>query len=520
MAQLNSPALSALNATVGGGRSEAVSSTTSNTPGEKGGFAEMMAGAIQNQNSAAQGTAVRAQTSTDAKAVVMGQASSAAVEQSVNQSLSQSVEGAAGVQQVMSTLQQQIDSLQEKIQTLTSQTPPLSDSALTALNTLTQQLASLKSRLATGSGSTSLDVSDLTKWMAQLNKLKTLLQQGDAHATDWAAQLQAVSQNLAQNLAQTSGQTDVTQESVAQSPASARSTGSTSSQSTAVSDAKQTMTTGAAKGGVSTPTQDANPVKMDNQSSNNQAQSQNNLIFVSDRNATATVSAQVQHLSGAIGAALSARTVNANSTLASSFTKENSKSDMVMQLTDPSTDKSSGAFNLSTAGLGTVANSSSGVSLPSTLELNQPRVAADLGQNIQYMVGKNISRATLDVNPAHLGPMKITIDQQNNQTNIQIMASHHMAKDMLDQNMPRLREWLQDAGLGNAQVTVTSGGQEGASNQAMNQGGAQGFHSPTGGQAASTSGSDSVVAQADGVQSGTENQVHVTNARWRLDTFA
>lgn len=513
MAQLNSPALSALNATIGG-RSEAASSTTSNTPGEKGGFAEMMAGAIQNQNSATQGTAVRAQAAVESKATVMGQASSSAVEQSVNQSAEVS-----GQQQVMSTLQQQIDSLQEKIQTLTNQNPPLSDSALTALNTLTQQLASLKSRLTTGDGSASLDVSGLSKWMAQLNKLKTLLQQGDGHASDWAAQLQAVSQNLAQNLAQMSGQTDVAQVSIEQSPASARSARSASSQSAAVSDAKQAMTTESAKGGASTPSQDATSAKVDNQSANNQAQSQNNLIFSSDRNTANSISAQVQHLSGAIGAAVSAQTVNANSTLVSN-SKGNSKSDMVMQLTDPSSDKSAGTFNLSAAGFGASANSSSAVGLPSALELNQPRVAADLGQNIQYMVGKNISRATLDVNPAHLGPMKITIDQQNNQTNIQIMASHHLTKDVLDQNMPRLREWLQDAGLGNAQVTVTSGGQDSANNQAMNQGGSQGFHSPTGGQAASVSGSGSVATQADSGQSGAENQVQITNARWRLDTFA
>jgi flagellar hook-length control protein FliK len=148
-------------------------------------------------------------------------------------------------------------------------------------------------------------------------------------------------------------------------------------------------------------------------------------------------------------------------------------------------------------------------------------MTADLGQNIQFMVGKNISRATLDVNPANLGPMKITIDQQNNQTNIQIMASHHLAKDMLDQNMPRLREWLQDAGLGNAQVTVMSSGQDGSNNQAMNRGGSQDFGASAGGKGASTADTSVNAAQPGATHSdASDNQMQTVNARWRLDTFA
>jgi flagellar hook-length control protein FliK len=516
MAQLNSPALSALNAAIGG-RSEPVSGSVSNAPGEQKGFAEMMAGAIQNQNMTAQGqgAAGRSQVIVDSKAAIINQAVGVVAGQSGIQAV-----GQTGSQQMVSVLQQQISSLQEKIQVLTSQNPPLSDKAQAALSTLTQQLASLKSQLEKGGGSTTLDGNSLSKWEMQLDKVKTLLQQGDVNAASWAGQLQA----MVQHLTQMSGQTDVAEVRIGQSSA-----GVLSSHSAAVSDAKhsavasdaqQTTQAGPTKEASATMAQGMDPTKKDNHSVDNQGQFQNNPTVLGGRNAAAVVSGQMQNLSGAIDSALSAQIVNANSTL-SSFSKGAPKPDLVMQLTDPSGDNAPGAFNLSASGFGAAANTSPVVTLPGTLALNQPRMTADLGQNIQFMVGKNISRATLDVNPANLGPMKITIDQQNNQTNIQIMASHHLAKDMLDQNMPRLREWLQDAGLGNAQVTVMSSGQDGSNNQAMNRGGSQDFGASAGGKGASTADNSVNAAQSGATHSdASDNQMQTVNARWRLDTFA
>jgi flagellar hook-length control protein FliK len=510
MAQLNSPVL---NATVSG-RSETVS--TNNVPGSASsaggernavkhqGFAEMMAGAIQNQtqNASATGASGRSQTAVVSKADIMEQVNAVAGH------LSGEING----QQVVSTLQQQIDALQEKIQTLTNQNPPLSDAALAALNTLTQQLASLKSRLGAEGGSTALDVSSLSKWMAQLEKLQTLLKQGDVNAEDWAGQLQAMAQHLAQMNGQTAASLNADQgrAGIRAAVSDANSTAQVAHQ--AASDAKRTSSGPAVNASAET-AQTLDQTKKDNSSAANQVLSQNNPTVSAGRNSVST-------LSGLMGTPPSAQTASGHSTL-NAMSNAESKSDLVMQLADSSSDKSTGTFNLSSSGFGAAANSSSGVSLPGTLALNQPRVAADLGQNIQFMVGKNISRATLDVNPAHLGPMKITIDQQNNQTNIQIMATHHLAKDMLDQNMPRLREWLQDAGLGNAQVTVMSGGQDGANNQAMNQGSSEDFGSSAGGHGASadTAATTSQSGATRGVDT-SENRTETVSARLRLDTFA
>ncbi|MBD3816776.1 MAG: flagellar hook-length control protein FliK [Halothiobacillus sp.] len=491
MAQLNSPALSALNAAVGG-RSDPASGSVSNTPAEQKGFAEMMAGAIQNQskNLQAQGVAGRSQVAADAKAANINQTTGSVADQSGIPATGQTTP-----QQMASALQQRISSLQEKIDALSNQNPPLSDKVQAALSTLAQQLAALKSQLEKGGGSATLDGNSLSMWLAQLDKLQTLLQQGDINAASWTGQLQA----MVQHLTQTIQQKHLAEGRAGQSVSDIRSSHS--------AGGRAVQQDGAVKEPSAAIVQQAmDPSKKDNHAVDNQGQFQNNPTVSGGRNATAAFSGQMQSLSGAVGSALS---------------KGMPKSDLTLQLADSSANNAPGTFNLSTSGFGAAANTTPVVTLSGTLALNQPRMAADLGQNIQFMVGKNISRATLDVNPAHLGPMKITIDQQNNQTTIQIMASHHLAKDMLDQNMPRLREWLQDAGLGNAQVTVMSGGQDGSNNQALNQGSSQGFGDSAGAHGASTANRSAVVEEQDATGSvASEDKTQAVTARWRLDTFA
>lgn len=84
-----------------------------------------------------------------------------------------------------------------------------------------------------------------------------------------------------------------------------------------------------------------------------------------------------------------------------------------------------------------------------------PQLAAGMGQQIQWMVGKSISSASINVTPADLGPLKIHVQmQQDGGLQVQLMAHQHMTRDMLEQSLPRLRDWLQEAGLGQANVSV------------------------------------------------------------------
>lgn len=133
------------------------------------------------------------------------------------------------------------------------------------------------------------------------------------------------------------------------------------------------------------------------------------------------------------------------------------------------------------------------LSLPSPLMLQQPDGAGQLGQNIQWMVGQHISRANLNIHPEHLGPLQISIDQKNDQTNIQITTAHPLTRDLLDQQMPKLREWLNDAGLANAQITLNLG-QSGQQNAGQSAGQSSRDGSPSAASSASSSAESAAIA--------------------------
>ena len=86
-----------------------------------------------------------------------------------------------------------------------------------------------------------------------------------------------------------------------------------------------------------------------------------------------------------------------------------------------------------------------------------PQLPAQLGQQIHWMVGKGQSRATIELRPADLGPLKISIETQGDETRIAVLATNPTTQGLLEQQLPRLREWLQDAGLEHSEVEVALG---------------------------------------------------------------
>ncbi len=89
-----------------------------------------------------------------------------------------------------------------------------------------------------------------------------------------------------------------------------------------------------------------------------------------------------------------------------------------------------------------------------------PQMPTQLGQQIQWMVGKGVSKASIELRPADLGPLKIAIETQGDETRIALTATNPTAQGLLEQQLPRLKEWLQESGLANSEVEVGLG-QEG-----------------------------------------------------------
>ena len=86
-----------------------------------------------------------------------------------------------------------------------------------------------------------------------------------------------------------------------------------------------------------------------------------------------------------------------------------------------------------------------------------PQMPAQLGQQIQWMAGKGVSRANIELRPADLGPLKISIETQGDETRIALTATNATTQGLLEQQLPRLKEWLQESGLAHSEVDVSLG---------------------------------------------------------------
>lgn len=187
-------------------------------------------------------------------------------------------------------------------------------------------------------------------------------------------------------------------------------------------------------------------------------------------------------------------------------------------------DLASGAAQTASTGLGTSpASMSSGGSAAGGIFTGQaaagtpnPQMPAQLGQQIQWMVGKGVSKASIELRPADLGPLKIAIETQGDETRIALTATNATAQGLLEQQLPRLKEWLQEAGLANSEVEVGLGqesdfGQQLADADDDGQGGAGG-ESGDGAQSGQTA-----MASADGTDDLDEESIQ---GRLVLDLFA
>ena len=78
-----------------------------------------------------------------------------------------------------------------------------------------------------------------------------------------------------------------------------------------------------------------------------------------------------------------------------------------------------------------------------------------LGERVQWMVGQGIQRASIKLNPAHLGPMEVRIQIQNDQANVQFTSAHGVVRDALEAALPRLRDMFDNTGVELADVDVS-----------------------------------------------------------------
>jgi len=145
-----------------------------------------------------------------------------------------------------------------------------------------------------------------------------------------------------------------------------------------------------------------------------------------------------------------------------------------------------------------------------------PQLPAQLGQQIQWMTSKGVSKASIELRPADLGPLKIAVENHGEETRIALTATNPAAQGMLEQHLPRLREWLQESGLANSEVEISLG-EENPSEQALAdaESGAQGqTEQPVGGTESEVS-LTSMAGEGEG-----DDTADLAEGRLVLDLFA
>lgn len=125
-----------------------------------------------------------------------------------------------------------------------------------------------------------------------------------------------------------------------------------------------------------------------------------------------------------------------------------------------------------TGSAGTVSNASA-QSQPTYTLMHAPQdpgFAGEMSARMQTLVREGVREARLQLHPAELGRLQVTVSTEGDQARLLFVAENSAAREAIEQSMPRLREMLEQSGLQLAQSDVgqrdLQGGQTGTGSEA------------------------------------------------------
>lgn len=89
--------------------------------------------------------------------------------------------------------------------------------------------------------------------------------------------------------------------------------------------------------------------------------------------------------------------------------------------------------------------------------VNQPGFAKEIGQTVQWAIGKNLSTVDIRVNPESFGPMNMRLVQKGQQVQLVIRTQDEASANLLTQALGGLKEVLAQNGLQLNQVQIQHG---------------------------------------------------------------
>jgi len=117
-------------------------------------------------------------------------------------------------------------------------------------------------------------------------------------------------------------------------------------------------------------------------------------------------------------------------------------------------------FTTAARDLGVLGGSRPTVTASVNVPVNQPGFDQAVGNRVSWMVGQNVNSAQLQLNPARLGPVDVSIEAQGDQANIQFVANNPATREAMEAALPRLKEMLAEQGFSQVDVSVGQNGQE------------------------------------------------------------
>jgi flagellar hook-length control protein FliK len=100
------------------------------------------------------------------------------------------------------------------------------------------------------------------------------------------------------------------------------------------------------------------------------------------------------------------------------------------------------------------------VSTAAAVPVNKSGFSEAVMQKVMWMSSQQINRAEISLDPPELGSLQVRVSSHGDQTSVVFSSQHGSVRDALDQNLPRLREMLEQQGLNLADVNVAHQGAE------------------------------------------------------------
>jgi flagellar hook-length control protein FliK len=89
------------------------------------------------------------------------------------------------------------------------------------------------------------------------------------------------------------------------------------------------------------------------------------------------------------------------------------------------------------------------------VSLGQPQWSQAVGEKVLWLAAQNITAAEIRLDPPELGPLQVKVSLHQDQANVSFTSHHAGVREVLDQNLNRLRDMFNEQGLQLVNVDVS-----------------------------------------------------------------